>query len=521
MSLQPVGNPQGDTQPADGTDLASGSYNNSFEPVLNGQHTEYAKVTIRNAKCDMCKTRNSTCMQQCKRCGWTTCYNCHSLGRYDAHHILYTLNLDWSSDQDEGQRKKRGRSPLDDELGHAAQADIAQPAPKRPVANYLVSQHGLVGNTSLSAGGGGVQPSPFGAPLPTQYGNGGNAPGPPPGIATPITYGVGEHGLVGNTSLLAGGGGVQPILQPSPFGAPLPTQYGNRGNAPGPPPGIATPITYGVGGNAQATPFQAAVLTPHGYRYYAQGFPSSQAGHVTAAPTHDGMDIDNGYPGTVSVNCWVPPAPPPSPGTVRDAMLGVEKTSIDFCDYIDREDVLRRRNDHKYYGYDERINNHGPDAMDTSSDDLSECEMPANISEYKKRWNHEAFPGEKVDPILRLLLEGGVRTIQASNEAHGPGGYQGPFTFMKSFKAAILLNYDWAQKNTAEFERQWKAIEQYVYLWNQDNDILLERLRTNESCGLRTLKVMFQLEDLRYGLPPESFWTFWDEGMAFALKDQG
>jgi hypothetical protein len=60
------------------------------------QHSTYRKVLTRNAICDTCEKRNTTCMQKCTKCGLTSCLQCHNDGRYDSRHVLHLWSLDWT-----------------------------------------------------------------------------------------------------------------------------------------------------------------------------------------------------------------------------------------------------------------------------------------------------------------------------------------------------------------------------------------------------------------------------------------
>lgn len=65
-------------------------------------HRVYRKVTAKNAKCDICNTRNLGVMQKCVTCGVTTCENCKATGRYDSKHNLTGLDLDWAKPNTNG-----------------------------------------------------------------------------------------------------------------------------------------------------------------------------------------------------------------------------------------------------------------------------------------------------------------------------------------------------------------------------------------------------------------------------------
>jgi hypothetical protein len=93
------------------------------------RHTEYVKVLTRNAKCDNCESRNTTCMQKCRKCGLTTCTRCYVKGELDSRHDLRGLDLDWgvnTSEDSEGGRKHRHPSagPVPNDAA-AAQSGIA------------------------------------------------------------------------------------------------------------------------------------------------------------------------------------------------------------------------------------------------------------------------------------------------------------------------------------------------------------------------------------------------------------
>lgn len=65
-------------------------------------HLTYKKVTAKNAKCDICNTRNVGVMQKCVTCGVTTCADCNDVGRYDSKHNLANLSLDWTKPNPNG-----------------------------------------------------------------------------------------------------------------------------------------------------------------------------------------------------------------------------------------------------------------------------------------------------------------------------------------------------------------------------------------------------------------------------------
>ncbi|CAJ2513840.1 Uu.00g019590.m01.CDS01 [Anthostomella pinea] len=75
------------------------------KPVSNA-HTNFVKVSTRNAKCDQCEKRNTSVMQKCCRCGMTTCSTCHARGKYDSRHQLADLELDWV-DEPRGRRRRK------------------------------------------------------------------------------------------------------------------------------------------------------------------------------------------------------------------------------------------------------------------------------------------------------------------------------------------------------------------------------------------------------------------------------
>lgn len=77
-------------------------------------HLTYKKVTAKNAKCDICNTRNLGVMQKCVTCGVTTCENCKAVGRYDSKHNLASLNLDWTQPNPNGKGVRS--SVLDDHI---------------------------------------------------------------------------------------------------------------------------------------------------------------------------------------------------------------------------------------------------------------------------------------------------------------------------------------------------------------------------------------------------------------------
>jgi len=100
-------------------------------------HTEYVKVLTRNAKCDNCESRNTACMQKCRKCGLTTCIRCYMKGEFDSRHNLHDLDLDWGANasQDPGGGKHRppnarpflndGRDARRSNNDASAQSDIA------------------------------------------------------------------------------------------------------------------------------------------------------------------------------------------------------------------------------------------------------------------------------------------------------------------------------------------------------------------------------------------------------------
>ncbi|KAI2626212.1 hypothetical protein GGS21DRAFT_546224 [Xylaria nigripes] len=100
----------------------SGGGPDAADDYSSGEHTEYIKVSPGlNAKCDGCKQSNSTCMQKCKTCGLTTCYQCHISGKYDDRHILSTMDLDWGHfQQDDGRVGKRSRNQVDSDSDEAS-----------------------------------------------------------------------------------------------------------------------------------------------------------------------------------------------------------------------------------------------------------------------------------------------------------------------------------------------------------------------------------------------------------------
>ncbi|KAI0008974.1 hypothetical protein F4779DRAFT_641153 [Xylariaceae sp. FL0662B] len=75
---------------------------------LDYNHQEYAKITrLGNRKCDQCDKSRHCVMHRCKKCGHTTCKVCHYYRRYDSHHVLNKLGLDWKRPETVKPSRKR------------------------------------------------------------------------------------------------------------------------------------------------------------------------------------------------------------------------------------------------------------------------------------------------------------------------------------------------------------------------------------------------------------------------------
>ncbi|KAI3318596.1 hypothetical protein HD806DRAFT_549014 [Xylariaceae sp. AK1471] len=104
-------------------------------PMQEEQHTTYQKVLTRNAICDVCEKKNTTCMQKCTKCGLTACLPCHLNGKYDSRHALCLYDLDWSYEPRGRQRGKRSGDVHDSQ---------ARPTSKRSRQDGVTRQRGLV-----------------------------------------------------------------------------------------------------------------------------------------------------------------------------------------------------------------------------------------------------------------------------------------------------------------------------------------------------------------------------------------
>ncbi|KAI8628158.1 hypothetical protein F5Y19DRAFT_476562 [Xylariaceae sp. FL1651] len=113
-------------------------------------HTDYVKVLTRNAKCDICEERNRTVMQKCKRCGMTTCDDCHQKGHYDSRHNLALFTLDWTHKDDERRKANRSRNTPNnrDELDA-----LYEPSVKKSGKSETHRQRGLVREPTSTIGG--------------------------------------------------------------------------------------------------------------------------------------------------------------------------------------------------------------------------------------------------------------------------------------------------------------------------------------------------------------------------------
>ncbi|KAK8055262.1 hypothetical protein PG993_000489 [Apiospora rasikravindrae] len=144
-------NSQGNNLPGPSGAPASGSA--STTPV---RHTQYRVISQKNSKCDVCNQRNTSTIQRCMQCTFTTCSACHAQGRYDLPlHNLTGLNLDWTAPPRGGRGRGRGR-------GNAAAAS-APSSQRRPglIRQYAAENQQDDGSVERISGG-----RPSAAPVP-------------------------------------------------------------------------------------------------------------------------------------------------------------------------------------------------------------------------------------------------------------------------------------------------------------------------------------------------------------------
>lgn len=110
-------------------------------------HLTYKKVTAKNAKCDICNTRNLGVMQKCVTCGVTTCEGCDDAGRYDSKHNLAQLSLDWTKPNPNGKGVKasvRGNRTIIVTDSSEDDSLFVPQAPRAPRAPGTSRREGLI-----------------------------------------------------------------------------------------------------------------------------------------------------------------------------------------------------------------------------------------------------------------------------------------------------------------------------------------------------------------------------------------
>ncbi|KAK7951136.1 uncharacterized protein PG986_006864 [Apiospora aurea] len=125
----------------------SGSLLPSGAAATPTQHTQYRRVTTKISKCDMCNQPNSSTIQKCMQCGFTTCSTCHAQGRYEPRHNLAGLALDWTPPPRGGRGHGRGR-------GRSNAAPVRDsPRPSGLIRQYAAENQQDDGSVERTSGG--------------------------------------------------------------------------------------------------------------------------------------------------------------------------------------------------------------------------------------------------------------------------------------------------------------------------------------------------------------------------------
>lgn len=139
----------------------------------------------------------------------------------------------------------------------------------------------------------------------------------------------------------------------------------------------------------------------------------------------------------------------------------------------------------------------------------------------KVKWNRTAFPLADAGRVMKMLLEGGSRTIQTLRLQTNADNYTALLYYVSSMKAVLENSDPWMIDNPGDFEAQWEMVERFIEDWHCDEHIHCEKQSSGALDALRMLEGAYTLEAWWQGMPRRSFWFFWAEGMRQRLLEPG
>ena len=59
-------------------------------------HTEFKRITIHTARCDVCNQKNVSILQRCQTCGWSICGPCFERSGSGTSHLINGGDNRWT-----------------------------------------------------------------------------------------------------------------------------------------------------------------------------------------------------------------------------------------------------------------------------------------------------------------------------------------------------------------------------------------------------------------------------------------